>query len=351
MSHSAAIEGTAALKLVRPASPDLKDFLEKVYARENANVAGGSKATLADYRIQVRTLQKFFDRECHAGGFEPRPLTIEDITDNLVTGCMTWMRELPRSARTCNKLRRTIKTIHKFALEEKGLHGQPLRCKKFKELKLKPRAWRPEQISLLLAAALAMPPVRGSDWTGKHDYALLLFILNTGTRITAAMLTPKTLLELNADPPCVTVPADVQKHYSDEPFDLLSITVDALAAILPHSYPTIFGAWPFDSRERRKWRCITGRLKKILVRAGLFASVREIPKYKEMFHKLRKCFATFIRMKHGKAAARELCGHSGESVTDAYLDETQTGERPSCREALVDLIVLPRLNPQKRLFE
>lgn len=41
----------------------LLEFLDKVYARENPNIVGGRKATLIDYRIQVRTLQKFFDSE------------------------------------------------------------------------------------------------------------------------------------------------------------------------------------------------------------------------------------------------------------------------------------------------
>jgi integrase len=369
-------EAPAPLRLVVPPSPAAMNFLLKVYAVENTELAGGSSATLDDYIIQVRNVQKFFNLEALDRNELAREFTISDINDSLLAGCMAWMKKRGRAAATCNKLRRAIMAIHKFAIRNKKLPGEPLTVGKYPELKRKPQAWRPEQIGKLLAAAEAMPPVKlprsrrakgeRCEWTGKHDLALILFLLNTGTRITAAMLTPSSELELDGDPPMVKVPAEIQKHGADETFDLLPITAEALRAIQPHRHKRIFDAWPFD-RSQRQWPAITKRLKKMLVAAGLFPSVKDVPKYVHGFHKFRKCFATFMRAKHGKAAAKEMCGHSDESVTDRYIDVTQTGDRPSCNAALADKIQLaappppppkpdpppppPKPDPQRRLFD
>lgn len=327
----------------------LSVFLDKVYAKENPNIVGGRKATLADYRIQVRTLQKFFDLQRESKGEPSRSLLVSDVTDSLVAGCMAWMIERGLAAKTCNKLRRTIRAIHAFAINEKGYGGRLLRVKKLKEPKVMPRAWRPDQIGSILAAAAAMPPAKRGSWDGRDDLALVLFILNTGTRITAAMLTPKNCLDLDAAE--VTVPASVQKHKSDEIYDLLPLTVDSLRKMNASQNGRLFGHWEYDDEDNGKWRSLTNRLKKILVRAGLFATAAEIPKRVNAFHKFRKCFATFMRMKHGKEKSTEACGHSGGDVTKAYWDETQIGDRPSCREALAEILVMPEGEKQGRLFE
>jgi integrase len=340
--------GAAALSVVRPPSPELATFLKKVYARENARVAGGSPTTLDDYFIQVGTLQKFFEQELQEKGEEPRPLTIDDITDPLVAGCMAWMKARGREARTCNKLRRTIRAIHTFAIIEKELGGKPLRVKKFKEPERQPRAWRPVQLPPLLWAAKSMPPTKCGEWDGRDDLALILFILNTGTRITATMTTPKSLLDLVLGE--VLVPAGVQKDKSDQPFDLLDVTINALKAMHASPGATLFGHWPYD-RKVRQWPALTKRLKKILVKAGIYASLDAIPKRVELFHKLRKTFATYVKIKFGKRAAMELCGHSAEEVTDDYIDPTQSGDRPSCREALAGKLVIAPPDAQRRLFD
>jgi integrase len=340
--------GNAALSVVRPPSPEVVSFLSRTYARENARVAGGSKLTIADYMIQVRTLQKFFELELAERDEPPRPVTIDDIDDPLVAGCMAWMKERGLKERTCNKLRRTIKTIHSFALNEKDLPGRPLRVKKFKEPKKKRFAWRPEQIGRLLEAALSMPGFVGDVPAGKWHYAHLMFLLNTGTRITAAMNTPSATLDL--DQGWVTVPAEVQKHDEDEVFDLLPDTIEALRAIRPHRHKCIFDAWPYD-RSVDQWPALLKRLKQMLVRAGLFPSIKDIPKRVEFFHKLRRCFGTFIAIKAGRRAAQEGLGHSHESVTNIYIDDSQMDERPKFRELLADMIVTPKHDPQKKLFD
>lgn len=316
-------------------SHELLAFLDNVYARENPKMISGRKATLIDYRIQVGTLQKFFDINSDS----PRPLLISDVTDSLVAGCMSWMIERGLAAKTCNKMRRTVKAIHTFAVEEKGISGVVLRVRKLKEPKTIPRAWRPDQIARILAAAKAMPPTNRGEWDGRDDLALILLILNTGTRITATMLTPKSGLDFSAGE--ITIPAAVQKHGSDEVFDLLPVTIESLKSMHTSPDSRLFGHWPYDDHVNCKWRSLTNRLRKILVKAGLFESIEHIPKRVNMFHKFRKCFATFMRMKYGKEKSAEACGHSGIAVTEAYWDMTQIGDRPSCRDALSAILVIP----------
>lgn len=337
-----------ALRLVVPDEQAFADFYAKVYKVENVRLAGGSEASRVDYDVQVRTLSKFFAQQCAQRGEPPRPLLLSDIGDPLVAGCMAWMREAGRSAQTCNKLRRTIKAIHNFAIVEKERPLKPLRVKKYKQPKRRPRAWRPEQIGRLLAAARDMPGKVGDVPAGDWHYAHLLFLLNTGTRITAAMETPSALLDLEHG--WVTIPAEVQKHDEDETIDLLADTIAALRVIRPHDHPTIFGGWPYD-RTQRPWRALTKRLKQMLVAAGLYPSLDDIPKRGELFHKLRRCFATFIAIKAGKRASQELLGHSHESVTDLYIDVSQTDERPRCRELLADMLRPAKADRQRRLFD
>jgi integrase len=322
-----------------PANPGFMNFLNNVYALEVPRMIAGSPATLGDYQTQVRTLQKVFSQECLDRNELAREVRVLDISKSLLAHGLSMIKKNGRESTTCNKWLRTILAIYNFAVEEKELQGKPIKVKKLPELKQKPRAWRPEQISQLLGAAPQMPAAKRGEWDGRHDYALLLFLLNTGTRISAAMWTPSSMLDLKRGE--VTVPASVQKHKSDEVFDLLDITVAALKAIEPHRHKTIFAAWEYDDWKNGKWRMLTKRLKRMLVNAGLFSSVKEIPKYKELFHKLRKCFATLIKIKYGNQAATLMCGHSGPTVTTRYIDTTQTGDRPSCRDALVDVLKFP----------
>jgi integrase len=144
--------------------------------------------------------------------------------------------------------------------------------------------------------------------------------------------------------------AAAQKQDSDQVFPLVKETVEALRAIDPSRNRMIFGDWPFNRSTLRK------RLKVMLVKAGLYPSIKAIPKRTELFHKLRKTIATAVKKRDGKEAATALCGHSSGFVTDFYIDKSQTGDGPDCRGALSELLVSPPPPPpepvdrQLRLF-
>lgn len=250
-----ALTALAPVRLHVPATleTELLDFVLRIYATQNANLAGGSAASLEDYQTQVRNLQRYFDELAAATQQPTRPLVLADLSDALVAGCMKWLKDRGRAPETANKLRSSMVAIVNFTIEQLDLPLRPLRVKKFKVPKRKPRAWLPDEVLRILTAARDFPGVDkvqtlGGVPAGRWFLALELFILNTGTRISAAMDTPTSGLDLERG--WVMIPASVQKHDSDEEFDLLPATVAALRAIDPGRNRRIFDDWPFDRRQR-----------------------------------------------------------------------------------------------------
>jgi site-specific recombinase XerD len=353
-------ESPAPLRLVVPSSPPVMSFLTRVYAVEKPKVAAGSDATVEDYQVQVRHLQKVFNQECLDRQELAREVVVSDITDSRVAFVMSALKKKGDSHATCNKFLRAMKAINRFAILRKKLPGELLTLDKYPEFKRDPRAWTKSQLNAVFRVAKKMPPVKppkkrrvewNGQWDGRHDLALLLFIYNSGSRITAAMKTPSSALDLESG--VVTLQADTQKDKADSTIDLLEETVEALKVIQPWTRELIFGDWPYDHGQRQ-WPALTKRLKKMLVAAGFFPAVKKVTR-KDLFHKFRRCFATNICKVHGPDAAREMCGHSSSAVTAAYLDPTQTGQRPSCREALGGVITPEpppeKPDPQRLLFE
>lgn len=317
---------------------DLIDFVGQVYGRENPRVSGGSATTLDDYRTQVANLQAYFSLHCQAAGQPVRAVRLSDLTDSLLAGAMGWMISPPKSlsVETANKLRRSIVAFQRFAVMERDFPAKLLRVKKMKVPKRRPKAWPIADINRILTAASRLEGHVGPTPAGDWFVALLLFIFNTGTRISAAMLTPSK--GLNLERGWVLVPAEVQKQDADQEFDLLPITVSALKKIKAGHRARLFDDWPLD-RTVRSWPALTHRLRQILVSANLYTSIDEIPR-RDLFHKWRRCFASYVASKAGKAVAQEFLGHSCSSVTDRYLDD-EIMTRPMLR----DLLPEPKIEP------
>jgi integrase len=323
------------------------DFLREVYAIQNSEIAGGSQASLDDLVTQVRNLQRYLNELLTSAQQPPRDLLLLDLTDPLVAGAMKWQTNNGNAPNTANKLRAAVVALVNFAIDVLELPLRRLRTRKFPVPKRKPRCWLPDEVLRILAAAQRMPGKIGDVPAGAWFFALELFILNTGTRISAAMNTPTVGLDLDGG--WITIPAEVQKHDSDETFDLLPITIAALKAIRPQRHKRIFDDWPFD-RAQRQWPTLNRWQKRIIVAAGLRPSLAEVTE-KDLFHKLRRSFATFVAAKAGKQVARIMLGHSHESVTDLYLDERMTNDRPRLADLLIELQKTPVLDGQRRLFD
>jgi integrase len=303
----------------------LIDFLNNVHAVESPRLATGSKGTLSDYRTQVAHLQRYFDKCCRDAGLEPRPVQLSDVTDNLVAGAMLQSMARGNSKPTANKIHRSILAIHNHAIA-RGFPARPLRVKKLHEPRRTPEAWLLPEIEKLLLAARQLPgPIPNSPVSmGEFFYALLCFLLNTGSRIDAAMRTPTSGLDLVRG--YITIPADVQKHRNDESFELLPQTAEALRVlrVKERGLPCIFDDWPYD-RTRRNYRSLTKRLKQIVLAAGLARESDDLRL--KCFHRWRKSFASFVASSRGISVASHMLGHSCLSVTQAYMDPRITNER------------------------
>ena len=335
----------AALRLLVPPSieTEVLDFLKGHY--ELHRLSDGSQATLEDYVTQVNNLQHYLDELLAHAAQPPRKLVLSDLTDTLIVGGMKWQLARNRSPETANKLRCAMVAISNFAIDELELPLKRLKVKKFKVPKRRPQCWLPDEVLKILAAAQRVRGDVGSVPAARFFFALELFILNTGTRISAVMETPSAGLDLEGG--WVSIPAEVQKHDSDEVFDLLPITVAALRALAPHRNASSFDDWPFD-RITRQWPTLNRWQKRIIVDSGLRPSVAEVSE-KDLFHKLRRSFATFVAAKGGTHLARVMLGHSHESVTKRYLDDRMMN-RPRLGDLLTEFARVEMLDRQRRLF-
>lgn len=284
-------------------------------------------ATRKTYLVQ---LGKF---ERHAAAQLGRPATVADFSDGLLKGAMAAVIAEGRTAATANKLYRHIKAVWGLA-HDRGLVERRCKTKPYREERRDPEAWRPEEVDRLIDAAGRAAGKVGAVPAGVWWPALLLFELSTGVRITATMRTPLANLDLERGE--VLVPAWAQKQRADQRFDLLPGAVAALRRLAPweRRLATIFGDWTKDPGGH--WNTLRRGLRRLMVAAGLYASLREIPPGKHAFHKLRKTFATRIAAAGGKHVACELLGHSGLAVTERYLDPRQL-ERPRVTELIADV--------------
>ncbi len=277
------------------------DYLKLCYFPDR--LAGDAHTQSRDaYLQQIAKLDRHFRAWLALRNLPPRPVAIGDLCDEVVKFAMAREVESPaeggqgNSPATANKLYRHVKSVWAHAAGSEDAGGPMLvkricRSKPYREVKREPRAWLPEEIQQIIAAALTMPglvgdvaPLSGGAprWTfsGPRPYAdvaaadfwsaLLLVKLSTGGRISATMQIPTS----NWDPQRaqLLVPGEKQKQRADQVFDLLASANDALLKLAPadRGLPTLFADWPFDTD--RSWRSLRYHHSILLVRSGLFAS-------------------------------------------------------------------------------
>lgn len=313
----------------------LLSFFEQKYVPRR--MAAGSPASVADYRVQLNNLQAYFDFSSP----EKRPLLVSDLSDDLLAGAMYWQLKRPigerdgHSKASCNKLCRSISAIWRFAVDQELL-AKPPKVEEYREDDLEPECWSPEEIDLILEHAAKERGRIGDVSAGIFMLALITFKYSVGVRISAVMQTPSKCLDLPAA--MVKIPASVQKQKDDQRFDLIPQAVEALSLLRPERHACIFDDWGFD-RSQPGWRALTKRLRRILRRANLPDTSRDL------WHKIRRTTITFVAAKAGKAAAVEVAGHSHPSVTERYLDK-----RFLERVRLRDILPQPKVEIQLRLF-
>jgi len=297
---------------LRPAAikGTLRHFYETVYCP--IRLVGASEWTLSDYRHRLNVFEDYSGPE----------LPIDQINDELLSAFFA-DRLKTNAQDTVNGYRRILLAVIAFA-RRKGLTEYQPCVPRLKTPKREPECWSLEEMRRIIDAASNTPGLVGPVPAGKWWPALILFVYNCGTRISATMGVPSNRLDLERG--SVFVPAELQKQRADQRFDLLPETVKALRAIEPDRNECIFDDWPYD-RTQPQFKILNSHLKRILRRAGLPHTRRD------MWHKIRRTFGTMAAAHAGKAYASEMLGHSSVRITEAYLD-TRFLDRPSLLDAL-----------------
>jgi integrase len=325
------------------------DYFRLAYVPDKLPGDGHAKSR-DEYTIQLRKLNRYFARWLAELNQSPRDLVLGDFSDELVKFAMQG-EVLPRdqggrgnSAGTANKLYRHVRAVWDHAWA-KDLVPRRCRTKAYRELKREPRAWLPDQVEKIVAAAYTMPGTVGNGGVKACDFWLAHTLVggSLGVRISAQMSIPT----LNWDPERgeILVPAEGQKQRADQVFSLFTSANQALVRLAPHerAQKLLFGDWPYD--PDRGWRVLRKHLRRLLVRAGLFGKVSDVTR-RDLFHKFRKTVATEIAIKKGLAAACEYLGHSSEQVTLTYIDKRRIE-----RVKIGDVVEDPgRVISQLRLF-
>lgn len=331
-----------------PAS--LRDFFGEVY--RPIKLRGRSPLTIQGYDEAIRVYERYW-RSLEPPGRAALPVPAEALLDELVGGYLLSRTDISPASR--NKDLRYLSALSKLAAE-KGLIAKPLGLKEEDEPKRKPRCWSVEELEKLLAVISAMntPKNRrllryrrsriGDTPAAYWWLALILVVYNTGVRISAVMSILVEDLDLVRG--TVLIRAENQKDKEDQEVSLIPETLAALQLVKPERLTRLFQEWPFDkakatgTHRKHRWSTLTHHLSVLLEAAGLPTTRRD------KFHKLRKTFCTQVARKRGKETARELMGHSSQSVTDVYIDP-RFMELPS----VADIISRPRVEFQLRLIK
>jgi integrase len=327
-----------------PATWSLRDFVSQVYVKHNLRVANKPR-TRQTYLETAKQAEDFFHATLDANQVPRRPLFLSDVTNEFVAASMANFLDRGRAPATANKHLRQLAAVINFARRNRRMAIEAITVVNVPMLKRTPRAWLEDEMQAILTAAGKLPGYVGPVPAGVFFSGLILFVLNTGCRITSVMRTPLKCLDL--DRGTVIVPAENQKHRADEPFPLTPECVQVLRMFRFDNRPggppeTVFGDWPFDRNRPAgsiAWVSLTRRLRRILVAAGLFKSEREVSPG-DLWHKFRKTMASHVAAKLGRAAAQALLGHSDLKVTERYLDD-RIVSRPDVRTALPSLVPPP----------
>lgn len=269
----------------------------------------------ADYLIVIAAAEKFWRSGDQSREDQPMtPAVWKEHGESLLARYLDSRSDL--SPPTVNKHLRYLRTLWNF------LHAEDVLPKRFRlqetsELKREPRCWSQLEFTAILRSAMDLRGKVGDVPSNVWWPALILVMYAVGCRINAIMRIAVADLDLEAG--TVLVRAETQKQKDDQLFTLIPEAVAALRLMRPDRLALVFEEWTFDQPNaktgRRDWRTLTRHYRKILQRAGLPDSRRDL------FHKVRRTFGTFIAAAAGRGAAKELLGHSTEKVTERYLDK------------------------------
>lgn len=266
---------------------------------------------------------------------QPRA-NVEDLVDYKIGGFMLWMVETGRAPTTANKHRRNLMALAGLACKRKLIDEVP-DIDRMAEYQREPECWSIDEMANILVVAAQQKGMIGEAPASIWWPAIIWTAFNTGYRIGALMSIRSC--DVRLDEARLNVRPEHQKDKADQPVFLLAETVEALRLLNYRHLERVFEDWPYD-RGARQWKTLTKRLRGILATAGLPTSS------KDLWHKFRRVFATYITAASDIETARQLCGHSHARITMRYVDR-QKVKSPQAR----DLLPRPNVARQLKLFQ
>jgi integrase len=300
-------------------SLSLSELFESSYVLK-PRVASGSKATVVDYRIQLRHLDRYF--QSIAG----REMLITDFSDQVIFGAMKSRLDSGCTVDTANKLRAFAVALWNHACDRfpDVAPRPPRRIDKFRPPKRDPECWSQEEFELILRAANKLCGTVGDVALSEFADCLLRVEYNSGARISAVMSIETAWVDVSSAQ--LVIRAEAQKDDEDQTVRLLPGTMDAIARLhVRGRLPRLFDDWPYD-RSVVQWPALNNLLAGLIVDAGLRPNRAAVTR-RDLWHKIRRTFATYITIKAGIETAREMLGHSSVEVTRRYVDKSKLGRR------------------------
>lgn len=252
------------------------------------------QSTIADYHWAARGLVA----DCG-------PVELDELTPLMLSQHLAHLQQQGYSPLTVHGRRGKLLVLWSGAYSDGYTENRPdhLRVRKIRKNRAIPRAWTPEQFERLLDAipsvrGLASPGVRKAPWLR----ALCLVAISTGLRkgdlfsLERSFFLPGWSLSI------------VQSKTGDVHTARLGKRAIEAVEALPKTESKMLFPWAHRSDA------FTRMFRRLLDRAGLPGS----------FKWCRRCGATWIAAKHGKAAASVYLGHRTPGLAELnYIDPDQ----------------------------
>ncbi len=282
----------------------LADLLDAEYVPRRLNLKQSSADQI---RYSIRSFGRFLGHEA----------CVHDLTEMQVLRFLS-ARKLQTSLSTVKRERGDLMTLWNFAYKKRDgvrlYDVEPAEIERIIVPPKIPRAMSIDDISgILKVAGRLRGNMRGENIARCDWYSsLILFLYDTGARITASLSVPPA--DIYLDDGYVLLEA---KHSKTGIEQLVSLSEQTLAAIRKLYDDGRDFVWPYPWHRRRLWL----DLHEICDAAG----VRLLKG--EGFHVLRKTHATMAVKVHGWARAQADLGHTNEQMTRRYVDPRLLGPR------------------------
>jgi integrase len=304
----------------------LTDFVRNVYFAKPRLRSPGSRESV---EIQVRHFHAWWNDLQY-----PAPPTIDDLTRDAIQAAMAWQLERGRKPQTCNKLGRTLLGVANYAAERLDL-PRPKRVEWYPEPKTEADAWSVEQVQELIRTAGRLAGSLRGATRAEFAVAVLWLAYNSGERIEALMGVQWVWFDWPSR--TLRIPAEARKDREEYTVWLMEETAAAVLVLRRAGTPGVFDCWDRD-RHVKQWPALNLMLRKIVYAALVDPTadpnrltrrdVASVVGRRELWHKLRRSFATEIARNSDESTASRLLGHSSILTTRRYIDRRKLPVRP-----------------------